>query len=277
METAEALSSEHWLSISSDSVEEFLQMDCLDVKDVDLIRALVRWGKFQVQIDGDDPNDAQKLRLKIMPGLKHIRFASLTKNQITKLLMVELIAVLSSEEKSLIRSKDWTQLLPIGSVKITPRKKAHVVCHFHDLFDYDDFDVWFKSDVQIKRQIDLQINRKAVLIGLKLGKLPEFVAWKEVKFQLKDEKKRIISNGNLKKEISHDGEDFFRFTPKCTLNPYTKYILSFVYVGPDEDFRYQNFALESNTSVTTGWLTVTIDSDISLIDIESMSMLFAKA
>jgi hypothetical protein len=79
LHTAAAVGSDHWLGISSDSVEEFLQMEYMDVQELDLIKALLRWAKFQVQCDGDDPKDAQKLRVKLLPGFKHIRFSVLNK------------------------------------------------------------------------------------------------------------------------------------------------------------------------------------------------------
>jgi hypothetical protein len=53
----------------------FRRMEHLDVREVDLIEALVRWwGKFQLQNDKDDPEDAQKLRAEILPDLQFKKF-----------------------------------------------------------------------------------------------------------------------------------------------------------------------------------------------------------
>jgi len=106
--TAKALASHHWLGMCSYSVEEFLQMDHLDVRELDLVEALIRWGKFQLQ-NNNPCEDGQKLRAKILPGLRYIRFASLAKAEMKTCLQL-LDGVLSDEEKHLISTKKWKQL-----------------------------------------------------------------------------------------------------------------------------------------------------------------------
>jgi hypothetical protein len=55
METTTALSSEPWLGISLESVQEFLRMESIDtVEEIDLVRALIRWGKFRLPKDVDE-------------------------------------------------------------------------------------------------------------------------------------------------------------------------------------------------------------------------------
>jgi BTB And C-terminal Kelch len=67
LETTEALDSSDWLNISADSCLEFLDMEGLNIKEADLVRALIRWGKFQLeQQDRDNVNE--NLRSKILPG-----------------------------------------------------------------------------------------------------------------------------------------------------------------------------------------------------------------
>jgi hypothetical protein len=74
-------------------------MDTTDtVEEIDLVRALIRWGKFQVSKDGDE-YDGEKLRSKILHCLKLIRFAALSHKEFASLCLEELGVVLSAEEK----------------------------------------------------------------------------------------------------------------------------------------------------------------------------------
>jgi BTB And C-terminal Kelch len=112
---AAALASDPWLGISLESVLEFLKLDCLSVEEAELVRALVRWGKFQVERDAGDPQQAEKLRATILPGLKHIKFAKLNQKEFAKLSVEELRDVLTAEEKLHI-----VQSLLLGDVKLLP-------------------------------------------------------------------------------------------------------------------------------------------------------------
>lgn len=123
--TAKALDSDSWLKVSSDSVLELLRMDTLDVKEAYLARALVWWGQFQLKADGHDPKDGVKLRSQILPGLKLIRFVTLTKTEFEDLMRrTALKAVLTFEEKHFIIkalvTKNWNSLLSdVSSPEIT--------------------------------------------------------------------------------------------------------------------------------------------------------------
>lgn len=130
--TAKALDSNNWFKISLDSVFEFLSMDTLDVHEVDLAKALVWRGQFQLEADGHDPKDGVKLRSQILPGLQLIRFVTLTKAEFEDLMrQTALKAVLTFEEKHFILkalvTKNWNPLLSeVSSSEINPRKKPCV-------------------------------------------------------------------------------------------------------------------------------------------------------
>jgi hypothetical protein len=64
--TADALDSDFWLGSSLKTVQEFLKLDNLNINEADLVRALVKWGKFQVRKDSEQ---AENLRDKILPAL----------------------------------------------------------------------------------------------------------------------------------------------------------------------------------------------------------------
>lgn len=133
LETAKALDSEHWVGINLESVQEFLRMDFSTVEEVYLVRALIRWGKFQVETDGDDPEDGKKLRSKIMPCLNLVRFTALSHKEFAQLCLEELGTVLSTEEKysvmMSIATQDWS-LMPaeIIPANLAPRKKVFNKC-----------------------------------------------------------------------------------------------------------------------------------------------------
>jgi hypothetical protein len=93
--TAEALASQGWLNVGLKTVEEFLKMDNLDIDEVDLVRALVEWGEFQVLKTHEQ---AENLRAKILPALRLIRFVGMSQEDVAKVCMEELAEVLSAEE-----------------------------------------------------------------------------------------------------------------------------------------------------------------------------------
>jgi hypothetical protein len=94
-------------------------LDCLNVEEADVVRALVRWAKFQVEKVGGDPEDCVMLREKILPTLKEIRFAGLSQTEFAKLSLDELKDVLSGDEKLQIM-----QSLLIGDFKLLPLSLA---------------------------------------------------------------------------------------------------------------------------------------------------------
>jgi hypothetical protein len=280
VDTAKALASDHWLSICSYSVEEFLQMDHLDVREVDLVKALVRWGKFQLQNDKDDPEDGQKLRAKILPGLKHIRFSSLIKKE--SILCLELLdGVLSVEEKHSISNMKWKQLpsAVFASASVARRKKPHVILHLTNccttcsasgfLHDYEKV---------IKRSTELQVDKRAELVGLNFDGTRNFVEWrKNFNFELMNAQNKVIGKGNLRKDVSHDGQMFFKLTPKCILEANTKYTLVFNYSRPLHVVRCQCYTIHRGSSATADWLTLKVASLIKFIEMKGISMLFIKA
>jgi hypothetical protein len=60
--TKQVLASDYWQNAPLQSVQDLMEMDTRDVlPEVDYIKALVKWGKAQVQLDGDDPENGEKL------------------------------------------------------------------------------------------------------------------------------------------------------------------------------------------------------------------------
>jgi hypothetical protein len=98
-EAREVLASDNWLNAPLMTVQNLMKMETLHASEVEIVKALVKWGKAQVQLDGEDPEDGEKLRKKIEPCLKLIRFKGLTQFSFADLSKSELCNVLSWEEK----------------------------------------------------------------------------------------------------------------------------------------------------------------------------------
>jgi hypothetical protein len=170
METKEALASQDWLNVSSGSVLEFLNMECLNIKEADLLRALIRWGKFQTREDRDDA--VENLRNKILPGLQQIRFESFNQLEVAQLCEEELKEVLTAEEKysillSFIKS-DW-KLMPtslVSSSKLAPRHFPYTFCPLPFCADKTQNS---KGTRRTTLSLKFGVNRKAAIIGVKLN------------------------------------------------------------------------------------------------------------
>jgi BTB And C-terminal Kelch len=172
LETKEALASQDWLNISSESVLEFLNMDCLDIKEADLLRALIRWGKFQTQQSGDDA--VENLRSKILPGLRQIRFDSFTQVEVAQLCEGELKEVLTAGEKysilmSLITG-DW-KMMPAGvvsSLKLAPRHGSYTFCPLPYDVEQPQYSIC-DSKIRQRASVMFEVNREAVIVGVKIN------------------------------------------------------------------------------------------------------------
>jgi hypothetical protein len=127
-ETKQVLASDYWQIAPLETVQDLMEMDILNAPEVEIARALVRWGKAQVQLlDGGDSQDGRKLREKIEPCLKLIRFKGLHPSAFAQLSIAELASCLSTEEKFAIlvaiELGDW-KLMPVF---LTPLKAARAL------------------------------------------------------------------------------------------------------------------------------------------------------
>jgi BTB And C-terminal Kelch len=235
LETKEALASQDWLSISSKSILEFLNMDCLNIKEADLLRALIKWGKFQMRQSEDDA--IENLRNKILPGLQKIRFGSFTQVEAAKMCDEVLGEVLTAEEKysilnSFIRG-DW-KMMPIGVVsssKLTPRRGPNERYTFCAIF-FDEIPAPFAQNLtKGPWTFDFQINKKADVVGVKLN-LP---AWLNVTLasitlhNFLNGKYVVSSTADPKSAYLCRVEKFYRITSPQTLTADTKYTMSFTF------------------------------------------------
>jgi BTB And C-terminal Kelch len=126
--TWEVLNSEAWLSMPEHVVQDVLQMDRLDASELQVVAALLNWGRAQVAGDGDveESSDDVKLRRKIAASLNVIRFAQFDSKQFMELCQGDLGRILNVEEKFKILEciclGDWkTMPVNLGPLSKTPR------------------------------------------------------------------------------------------------------------------------------------------------------------
>ena len=262
METTTAINSEPWLGISLESVQEFLRMESIDtVEEIDLVRALIRWGKFRLPKDVDE-FDGEKLRMKILPGLNLISFSALSLKDFAILCMEELGVVLSAKEKHSITKSivygDWSEMPPDVDVYNYPARKrrAFIVCKFSN----EGSKLLVKSG-PFNNYLLFKTSKKATLIGLKL-KLPknekncftfEIRKW--------NNNNKLIGNGSSdKKQFSYRGDNFYKMSPACLLDAHTFYNLSISnpLVGKIEMFTKtkHEYSLVTSDGLTLKFLTI---------------------
>jgi hypothetical protein len=266
LETKEALASQDWLNISSESILEFLNMDCLDINEADLVRALIRWGKFQTREDGDDA--VENLRSKILPGLQKIRFGSFTQVEAAKLCEEVLGEVLTAGEKySILKSYirgDW-KMMPIGVVsssKLAPRCGPNERYTFCPLF-FDEIPAPFAQNLTNGTwSFDFQINKNADVIGVKLN-LPACLNVTLASITLYNflKDKFIVSKiADPQSRSLRRVEKFYSITSTQPLTADTKYTMSFTFspskggIPPGKNNSYKAYTLpnDKNPSCSDG-------------------------
>ena len=146
-------------------------MDCLDINEADLVRALIRWGKFQTGHSEDDA--VENLRNKILPGLQKIRFGSFTQLEVAQLCEEELGEVLTAEEKySILKSSvkgDWKMMPPgfVSSSKLAPRHGPYTFC---PLPFVEDKPLNSKGTNKSKHlSLAFEVIKKTAIVGVKLN------------------------------------------------------------------------------------------------------------
>jgi hypothetical protein len=134
--TKQVLASSYWPRAPLETVLDLMEIDdSLEASEVEIVKALVKWGKAQVQFDGDDPEDGDKLRQKIEPCLKLIRFKGMDHTEFAQLAYAELKNCFSVDEKFAIVSSialgDWN-LMP---AQFTPQKDPRPPSSFYQPSD----------------------------------------------------------------------------------------------------------------------------------------------
>jgi len=238
VETKEAIASQDWLNISAESMLEFLDMDCLNIKEADLVRALIRWGKFQLEQQVRDTLD-ENMRSKILPGLRKIRFDSLTHLEVAELCKEEFGEVLTGDEKSAIFmaniTGDW-KLMPtdiVSSSKLAQRHGPYTFCPV----SLDTIPAEIET-IRGPLAFYFQVDKKADFIGVKLN-LPSCLQDTLTLIELYTTCNGIwtlIGTGGPKSKSLHRGEMFYKISAKQSLAANTESALTFSFDTSQDDF-----------------------------------------
>jgi hypothetical protein len=255
-------------------------MDCLNIKETDLLKALIRWGNFQMQQNNDDADAS--LRSKILPGLRKIRFGSLTQQELVQLCQEELGKVLTADEKSSIFmsfiSGNW-ELMPsdfVSSTKLTPRHEPYTFCSLPYAADKN------KNQLKCGNKLGdkcfmFKVDKMAAIIGVKLNlKAPYHEL---ITFSLREHNSdALIATGSVNKTSVLDrGEVFCPLNTIQILVANSTYRLEFHFNGFDESSFHHGYVLprDKNPSVCDG-LSLTI-SHSSTLCVHILGIVFSKA
>jgi hypothetical protein len=268
LNTATALDSDSWLGISLESLLEFLRMNNIDaVEEADLVKALIRWGKFQVKLDGDQL-DGKNLRSKILPGLHLIRFSALTSKQFANLCFEELGLVLSADERHSILMSIVTEnsllMPPAVVVNNNParKRKASIVLKLQI-----EKSKYLHKNGPFSSKLLFQLKKKATLAGFRL-KIPQNVKH-FFTFKLRTlDVDEVVWEGSSDKDLSsYSGVDFYKIRTECSLQARTGYILTISNpcVKQGEMFTIKKYKL---LKVTSDKLTLEFSSyeDFSIVE-----------
>lgn len=268
MDTKEAINSEEWLKINSDSVLEFLQLECLNVIELDLVEALIKWGKFQLHQEKLNFRDYDNLRRKILFGLKQIRFESIGHKEFAQLCQKELGFALSGDEKCAIFMSiitgDW-MATDVAPLKLTPRHSPYTMCDVP--FDRDHAkDAKYlnysgnKSDLLI-----FTVDKATTFAGLTVNRHADY--HQNIRFELRRDWTKI-ADGTSSAVSKHRGVDFCTATPVCTLEANTQYKL-FFYISSPRSCDHKAYSFFKEKSRSDG-LTVTIATPTLCVQVSAL-------
>jgi hypothetical protein len=201
-------------------------MDTTDtVQEIELIRALIRWGKFQVQKDGDE-YDGEKLRSKILPCLNLINIAALSHKEFASLCLEELGAVLSAEEKHSIMMAiimEDLRLMP-SNFNNYNNKAKNQKRHILIVLPLEGSKLLCKKGPLINN-FQFYLSKKANFVGFKL-KVPEN-GINTFTFEITPlNNRQIIWKGSLEKcHFPNRCEEFYKVSPVCSLEARIYYYL----------------------------------------------------
>jgi hypothetical protein len=269
VDTSDALNSSGWLDIRVESITEFLQIECLNVMEVDLIRALIRWGKYQMQQDLDEGGN---LRSKILPGMQQIRFDSLTHEEFVEMCQEYLDEVLTDGEQSSIfksiTSKDIWKPTEVSPAKLAPRHGPYIFCNVESKRDY---------------QRDNRHETFSLLLLFQVDSLAEFAginfksssSGQITNFDLcMGSKTRIAGGSSTLTTTSRGKDEFCKSTPMCTLVAGITYTLKFTFSGTKSRY-YEAYTIPYPRSRRVSD-KLTVDIETTQICVEVVDLVFRE-
>jgi hypothetical protein len=248
----ESLKSECWKYISLHSVQNVMLMDNLGVKEVEVVTALLRWGRQQVFYDQGNVFDGDQLRAEIGSCLPLIRFTALSPAEFIQLCQDDLKNVLNDNEKFLllmcITLDKWDHMPEHLRISLfhrarigppfafqLPYSKCSNICEAHS----DD----------LSFSLAFEVSSKVSFIGIRVLPTedtidaPDFGVFQF--FVCYSEFDGTLGKGRSGKTIPFDGKEYCEVTPKCVLDPGVKYRLKFTFPICRFVHRFYPYALQN--------------------------------
>jgi hypothetical protein len=269
IDTEKALSSDHFLDISPDSILTFVGMGKMNILEETLVAALVKWAKSGAERSGEDPNNGVTLRASLLPSLKLIKFGLMNELNFARLCQRELGDILTVDEKLSIFETlcYWDKdLLPAEFCHCIKTSERRSELHQGVSFNFTDTDLkrMVAKEAQEEASIIFQINKKASLTRVSLRCCDSSCV------ELKDsDGKVLIESGYLR-----DSD--------IVLAAHSDYVIKITYdvflreefAEAEEGKECSIFRLEENSSNSSGWLTLTVKSSQSFINVHHIGLSF---
>jgi hypothetical protein len=221
--------------------------------DEQLVVSIVQWGKFQVEADGGDPQHGPTLRDKILPALNLINFAAANPKNFAQLCQGELGTVWSVGEKlaifkSMTGDRDWRRYL------VDRLQLNFVECRSR---------VTVRKWAQHSAQFTFQISRQATFLK------PYFSGggWLMNRCELRDRDGNVVIESGSFEDSGYvlDAETNYTFA------------VNFFNYSIEGETSFKTYQLPANTTVSTGWITVTFVSSTRFVGAHKIMLIFKEA
>jgi hypothetical protein len=266
------LKSDAWLVAPEAVVQKVLQLDKLDMSETEVLEALLKWGRAQVDAEGHDPTEDTRLRKKVESSLTCIRFNQFTQRQFAELCGGDLGLVLSGEEKfqiiNCIILEQWKKM-PAHLKPVT----QHGPRTMHNLSFVVTVTPVYKcmrkvtTGADVNSSFTLSVNRRCSFVGLTFIPAEHSAPFK-AKMQPDSFK---VSEENF--PSFHLGRGFTAFTDKdkglcklgaeCIFEAEVKYIIQFHFLKMNLDTSYKEYRFcDSSNSSANDCKSLRIDNVI---------------
>jgi hypothetical protein len=268
--TEKALSSDHFLGISPDSILIFVGLGRMNILEESLVAALVKWAKCRIETSGEDPvNDGASLRASLLPALKFIKFGLMNDLYFARLCQHELGEILTVDEKlSIIETLCyWNKdLLPTEFCHCIDTRERRSQLHQSVRFNFTDTGLERRvaREAQEEAIIVFQINKKASLKSVSLR------CCDNSRVELKDSDGKVLIESAYFKDSDIVLAADTDYVMKITYDVFLRHH----FTAAEEEKPCSVFRLQENLSVTSGWLTMTAKSTPSFVDVDNIYLSF---
>jgi hypothetical protein len=233
-----------------------MQKNCLRVSEFAKVKALLRWGRAQVLLSGE-VEDGPSVRRKIENCLNYVRFFDLEHQEFAQLCRWDLLEVLSADEKCRIFESiclSDAELMPLHFRSPGPCSKMFLAC----ALPYKENQlVHHNAGYPLKSELQFEVDVSVQLVGLQhfYSSVNPHVAkanFDSFCFQVrKTASLDILAGGTSADKFVSNGNEIFKLSPRCNLDPGTKYSMDLFFTKVNSNAYYLNYNLEVGKSVIT--------------------------